>query len=186
MSFFSIAFLSSCLILQSSYAQPTIENWNTFVDPEKRFTLFYPPNLQAKEKENFLSSTDLILTSNSSREFKISISYVANDSSLNYTANEEIVPYNDLRNLEQQIKPAFRIYNIVQNSSEPYSLYGFPTAGNVIDYTKHTGESGRTLNVLGVVKGKNTFLFSYSNSIERFYRYLPTINQIISSIVILK
>ncbi len=49
-------------MIQYVFAQPVVENWNTFVDPEKRFTLFYPPNLQAKGKENFLSSTDLILT----------------------------------------------------------------------------------------------------------------------------
>ena len=96
------------------------------------------------------------------------------------------MPYNDLRNLEQQIKPAFQIYNIVQNSSASYDLYGFPTAGNVIDYTKHNGESGRMLNVLGIVKGESSFLFSYSNSVESFYKYLPTVNQIINSIVILK
>ncbi len=164
-----------------------MENWNTFVDPEKRFTLFYPPNLQAKGKENFLSSTDLTLTNpNSSRQFKITISYSTNDTNLNYAGNEDIVPYNDLTYLEQQIKPAFQIYNIVQNDSESYNLYGFPTAGNIIDYTKHDGESGRMLNVLGIVKGKNSFFVSYSNSVEGFYKYLPTVNQIIGSIVILK
>ncbi len=174
-------------VIQYLIAQPTVENWKTFVDPEKRFTLFYPPNLQAKGKENFLSSTDLILTNpNASRQFKITVSYVANDSSLNYTGNQKIVPYNDLRNLEQQIKPAFQIYNIVQNSSESYDLYGFPTAGDIIDYTRHNGESGRMLNVLGIVKGKSSFLFSYSNSVEGFDRYLPIVNQIINSIVILK
>ncbi len=169
-------------VIQYLIAQPTVENWKTFVDPEKRFTLFYPPNLQAKGKENFLSSTDLILTNpNASRQFKITVSYVANDSSLNYTGNQKIVPYNDLRDLEQQIKPAFQIYNIVQNSSTSYDLYGFPTAGNIIDYTRHNGESGRMLNVLGIVKGKSSFLFSYSNSVEGFYRYLPIVNQIINS-----
>src|SRR6266540_381011 len=183
----SASFLIQSVMIQYVFAQPVVENWNTFVDPEKRFTLFYPPNLQAKGKENFLSSTDLILTNpNASRQFKITVSYVANDSSLNYTGNQKIVPYNDLRNLEQQIKPAFQIYNIVQNSSESYDLYGFPTAGDIIDYTRHNGESGRMLNVLGIVKGKSSFLFSYSNSVEGFDRYLPIVNQIINSIVILK
>ncbi len=182
-----IAFVIPFIIVQTIVAQSAIENWSTFVDPEKRFTLFYPPNLQAKGKENFLSSKDLTLTnSNASREFKITISYITNDSSLNYTGNQKIVPYNDLRNLEQQIKPAFQIYNIVQNSSASYDLYGFPTAGNIIDYTRHNGESGRMLNVLGIVKGKSSFLFSYSNSVEGFDRYLPIVNQIINSIVILK
>ena len=129
----------------------------------------------------------MILTNpNASRQFKITVGYVANDSSLNYKGNEEIVPYNDLRNLEQQIKPAFQIYNVVQNNSESYNLYGFPTAGNIIDYTKHGGESGRMLNVLGIVKGKNSFFVSYSNNVEGFYKYLPTVNQIINSTVILK
>lgn len=185
--FLSLLCLILPIIIQPTFAQSAIENWNTFVDPEKRFTLFYPPSLQAKGKENFLSSSDLTLTNpNSSGQFKITISYTANDTSLNHTGNENIVPYNDLRNLEQQIKPAFQIYNVVQNSSDSYNLYGFPTAGNIIEYTKHDGESGRTLNILGIVKDKSSFLFSYFNSIEGFYRYLPTVDQIINSIVILK
>lgn len=175
------------LVLQSSYTQSAIGNWNTFVDPEKRFTLFYPPSLKVKGKENFLSSTDLTLTSpNSSRVFKITISYAINDTSLNYTHNQEISPENDLKNFEQQIKPAFQLYNIVQNNSGSYNLYGFPTSSNIVDYTKHNGEEGRTLNLFGIIKGKSTFLLSYSNSIEEFYKYLPTVEEIIKSIVILK
>src|SRR6266540_840643 len=162
-----IVFAIQPIVIQHTFAQSAIENWNTFVDPDKRFTLFYPPNLQAKGKENFLSSTDLKLTNpNSSRQFKITISYSTNDTNLNYTGNKESIPYNELRNLEQQIKPAFQIYNVVQNNSESYNLYGFPTAGNIIDYTKHGGESGRMLNVLEIVKGKNSFFVSYSNNVE--------------------
>jgi len=185
-SFSILAYAISTNISQTSFGQ-AIETWQTYVDPDKKFTLYYPPGLQAKGKENFLSSTDLTLTKpNSPRSFQITISYTLNDTSLNYTGKEDIIPENDLRNLEEQLKPAYQIYNVVEGNLTSYDLYGFPTSGNIVDYTKHDGESGRTLNVLGIVKGKNSFLFSYSNSIEAFYKYLPTANEIVKSIVILK
>lgn len=70
-----------------------------------------------------------------------------NDSSLNYTGNEIIVPENNLRNLEERTKAAFQ---------------------------------------LGVVKGKNSFLLSYSNNNKAFYKLLPTVNELMKSIVILR
>ena len=51
-SMFSIAFF--VLNMQSIYAQ-NIENWLTYADPAKRFILFYPPDLELKGRENFLS-----------------------------------------------------------------------------------------------------------------------------------
>lgn len=172
--------------LQIGFGQE-IENWKTYADPDMRFTLFYPPDLQAKGKENFLSSIDMTLIKPGSlRPFKITISYSINDTNLNYTGNEIIKPENNLRNVEEQIRPSHLSYSIVEGNLTTYSLYGFPTVGNIIDYTKHDGESGRALNVFGIIKGKNSFLFSYSNTIEEFYRYLPTIAEIVKSIVILK
>ena len=55
-SMFSIAFF--VLNMQSIYAQ-NIENWLTYADPTKRFILFYPPDLELKGRENFLSSVDV-------------------------------------------------------------------------------------------------------------------------------
>ena len=55
---FSIFF---CVLnIESIYAQ-NIENWQTFTDPAKRFILFYPPDLELKGRENFLSSVDVTL-----------------------------------------------------------------------------------------------------------------------------
>ena len=91
----------SSLYLQPSYGQLDVNNWQTYVDPDKKFTLFYPPGWTTKGKENFLSSIDLTLTNpNSTKPFQITITYIMNDSSLNYTGNEIIVPANNLRNLE--------------------------------------------------------------------------------------
>ncbi len=171
--------------LQSGYGQIEIDNWQTYVDSDKRFTLFYPPGWNIKGKENFLSSIDLTLTNPNSSSFQITISYITNDSSLNYTGDEIIVPENNLRYLEEQMKTAFQLYNIVGKGSPTYSIYGFPTASNIVDYTKYNGEKGRMLNILGVVKGKNTFLFSYSNNKQAFYKLLPTVNELMKSIVIL-
>ena len=97
------------IILQLGYGQNEINNWQTYIDPDKRFTLFYPPGWTSKGKENFLSSIDLTLTNpNSTKPFQVTITYIVNDSSLNYTGNEIIVPANNLQNLEGQLKEAYQ------------------------------------------------------------------------------
>ena len=179
---FSLAFC----ILQYSYGQ-TIENWQTYTDHDKTFTLFYPPGWTAKGKANFLSSTDLTLTNtNSQRPFEISITYIINDTSMNYTGNGDIVPANDLHNVEQQLSPTYQQYTFVKSDSSTYNVYGFPTASNTYDYIKHSGEKGRVLNIFAVVKGKNSFFISYSNNKQSFNKLLLDINEIVKSIVILK
>ena len=91
------------LYLQPSYGQLDVDNWQTYVDPDKKFTLFYPPGWTTKGKENFLSSIDLTLANpNATKQFKITITYIVNDSSRNHTGNEIIDPANNLRNLERQ------------------------------------------------------------------------------------
>ncbi len=182
----TILSILACYILQQSYGQ-TIENWQTYTDAAKKFSLFYPLGWTAKGKANFLSSTDLTLTNlNSQRPFEITITYVINDTSLNYTGNGVIVPANDLHNLEQRLKPAFQQYNFVKSDSSAYSIYGFPTASETFDYIKHSGEAGRVLNILAIVKGKNSFFVSYSNNKQSFNKLLPELNEIVKSIVILK
>ena len=86
-------------IFQFAYGQLEIDNWQTYVIPNKRFTLFYPPGWTTKGKETFLSSIDLTLTNpNATNFFQITITYIVNDSSLNYTGNEIIAPGNNLKN----------------------------------------------------------------------------------------
>ena len=175
------------LYLQPSYGQLDVNNWQTYVDPDKRFTLFYPPGWTIKGKENFLSTIDLTLMNpNSIKPFQITITYIMNDSSLNYTGNEIIVPANNLWNMEKQLKQAYQQFTVVGKGSSAYSVYGFPTASDIVDYTKYNGQTGRMLNVLGVVNGKSTFLLSYSNNKEAFYKSLPIFSEIAKSVVILK
>ena len=182
-----LCFASFVLYLQPSYGQLDVDNWQTYVDPDKKFALFYPFAWITKGKENFLSSNDLTLTNpNATKPIQITITYIMNDSSLNYTGNEIIVPANNLRNLEGQLKGAYQQYVVVGKGSPAYSVYGFPTASDIVDYTKYNGQTGRMLNVLGVVKGKSSFLLSYSNSKQGFYKSLPIVSEIMKSIVILK
>jgi hypothetical protein len=171
-----------------AFSQDNIENWNMYADPGGRFTVFYPSELQAEGKENFLSSVDLTLRNpNFAREFKITIMYNHEDPSLlDYTQGLEISPQNYLLALENQLKPSYQDYNLLDEPSNSNDVYGFPTVSNTLDFTNHLGESGRTLNVLAVINGQGSFLFSYSNSVESFYEYLPTVNQIIKSVVVLK
>ena len=55
-----ISIVFCVLNIESIYAQ-NIENWLTFTDPAKRLILFYPPDLELKGRENFLSSVDVTL-----------------------------------------------------------------------------------------------------------------------------
>jgi hypothetical protein len=66
---FSIFF---CVLnIESIFAQ-NIENWQIFTDPAKRVILFYPPDLELKGRENFLSSVDVTLgNQNFDRGFKM-------------------------------------------------------------------------------------------------------------------
>ena len=182
---FSISF---CILnIESIYAQ-NIENWQTFTDPAKRFILFYPPDLEIKGRENFLSSVDVTLgNQNFNRGFKITVMY--NDdykSLLDHVKGLGISAENYLLAVEEQLKPSYQVYNVGTKFLRSENLYGFPTVSNTVDYTNYLGESGRTKNVLAIVNGKGSFLLSYSNSLEAYNGYLPTVNQIIKSIVILK
>lgn len=175
------------LYLQPTYGQLNVDNWQTYVDPDNKFTLFYPPGWTTRGRENFLSSIDLTLTNpNATKPLQITITYIINDSSLNYTGNEIIVPSNNLRDLEGQLKGAYQQYIVVGKGSPAYSVYGFPTASDIVDYTKYNGQTGRMLNVLGIVKGKSSFLLSYSNNKQAFYKSLPIVSEIMKSIVILR
>ena len=171
----------------SIYAQ-NIENWKTFTDPAKRFILFYPPDLELKGRENFLSSVDLTLGNpNFDKGFKITVTYNDDDKSLlDYVNGQEILPDNYLLAVEEQLKPSYQVYKVGTKFLRSENLYGFPTVSNTVDYTNYLGESGRTKNVLAIVNGKGSFLLSYSNSLEAYNGYLPTVSQIIKSIVILK
>jgi hypothetical protein len=177
-----------CILnIESIYAQ-NIENWLTFTDPAKRFILFYPPDLELKGKENFLSSVDVTLgNQNFDRGFKITATYNDDDKSLlNYAQGQKISPDNYLLTVEEQLKPSYQVYNVGTKFLRSENLYGFPTVSNTVDYTNYLGESGRTKNVLAIVNDKGSFLLSYSNSLIAYNGYLPTVNQIIKSIVILK
>jgi hypothetical protein len=187
-SYFLTTIILFAVNVQAAHGQDAIGDWQTYVDPAGRFTVFYPPDLQTQGKENFLSSTDLILGNSSyPREFKITITYNDDDSSLlQYAEGLELSPENYLLGLENQLKASYQVYNLVSDTSNSDDLYGFPTVSNTVDFTSHLGESGRTMNVLAVINGKGSFIFSYSNTVEAFYEYLPTVNQIMKSVVILK
>lgn len=177
-----------CILnIESIYAQ-NIQNWLTFTDPAKRFILFYPPDLELKGRENFLSSVDVTLgNQNFDRGFKITVTYNDDDKSLlNYAQGQKISPDNYLLAVEEQLKPSYQVYNVGTKFLRSENLYGFPTVSNTVDYTNYLGESGRTKNVLAIVNDKGSFLLSYSNSLKAYNGYLPTVNQIMKSIVILK
>ena len=124
---------------------------------------------------------------NFDRGFKITVTYNDDDKSLlDHVKGLGISAENYLLAVEEQLKPSYQVYNVGTKFLRSENLYGFPTVSNTVDYTNYLGESGRTKNVLAIVNGKGSFLLSYSNSLEAYNGYLPTVNQIIKSIVILK
>ncbi|MGB8164594.1 MAG: hypothetical protein WCF14_06245 [Nitrososphaeraceae archaeon] len=182
-----ISIFSCVLTIEPIYAQ-NIENWRTYTDSTKRFILFYPPDLELKGRENFLSSVDVTLgNQNFDRGFKITVTYNDDDKSLlDHVKGLGISAENYLLAVEEQLKPSYQVYNVGTKFLRSENLYGFPTVSNTVDYTNYLGESGRTKYVLAIVNAKGSFLLSYSNSLEAYNGYLPTVNQIIKSIVILK
>ena len=170
--------------LQLAHAQ---ELAGSYKDPDGRFMIFYPSGWEVNERTDMFSSTDVaFIEPNSTNPIKISITYIINNSMLNHTDNEKIVAEKDLATIENQQKPAFKQYNLVKHGSPKYSIYGVPTASHIIDYSTYSGGSGRILNVLGIVNGKSSFLLSYTNSKEAFYKTLPIAVQMLNSILILK
>ena len=151
-------------------------------------SFYFTLRLEIKGRENFLSDVQLTLgNQNFDRGFKITVNYNDDDKSLlNYAQGQDISLNNYLLAMEEQLKPSYQVYNVGTKFLRSENLYGFPTVSNTVDYTNYLGESGRTKNVLAIVNGKGSFLLSYSNSLEAYNGYLPTVNQIIKSIVILK
>ena len=113
-----ILFSIFCILnIESIYGQ-SIENWQSYTDPAKRFTLFYPPDLETIGRENFLSSVDLTLgNQNFPREFKISVTYNDDDASLlNYAQGLEISPDNyTSRRRENQLKASYKFIIWMKN-----------------------------------------------------------------------
>src|SRR4029079_6477400 len=104
LKWWTITIIASLLLIiniELTYAQ-NIENWQTFTDPAKRFILFYPPDLEIKGRENFLSSVDVTLgNQNFNRGLKITVTYNDDDKSLaNYAQGAEISPDNYLLAME--------------------------------------------------------------------------------------
>ena len=136
------------LNIESIYAQ-NIENWQTFTDPAKRFIIFYPPDLEIKGRENFLSSVDVTLgNQNFDRGFKITVTYNDDDKSLlDHVKGLGISPDNYLLAMEEQLKPSYQVYHVGEKFLRSENLYGFPTVSNTVDYTNYLGESGRLLSI---------------------------------------
>ena len=103
-----------------------------------------------------------------------------------HTQGQDISPDNYLLGVEEQLKPSYQVYKVGTKFLRSENLYGYPTVSNTVDYTNYLGQSGRTKNVLAIVNGKGSFLLSYSNNLEAYNDYLPIVDQIIKSIVILK
>jgi len=165
--------------LQSSTAQ--VQYWQKYTDPGRKFTFLYPPNwIVNKSRNNPGESIDI--TNPDFNRTKITVRYIVNDNTLQ---KQFVNPANELEYLEEEIGVDFSSYNSTGKFPHKYTIQGFPTAGDVLEYSIK-GRVGKMLNVFAVIHGTDSFLFSYSNSNKLFYKYLPNASQIIKSVIILK
>jgi len=170
--------------LQLGNAQ--IENWKRYYDPDQKFTFLHPPNWVVKNTHDNISGyTEVILINPNSTRMKVSVLYNPNDPLLYSKTGKPVVPSRALRNLESQISTEYFFFNSTGKFPHKYSVQGYESASDMVDYEVSEGKPGKMLIVLAKITDKDSLVFSYSESKRTFYRSLSNASQIIKSISIL-
>lgn len=165
--------------LQASTGQ--VQYWQKYTDPGGKFTFLHPPDwIVNKSRNNLGESIDI--TNPESNRTKITVRYIVNDNTLQ---KQFVNPAKELEYLEEEIGVDFSSFNSTGKFPHKYTIQGFPTAGDVLEYSIK-GRVSKMLNVFAVIHGTDSFLFSYSNSNRLFYKNIANVSQIINSVTILK
>jgi hypothetical protein len=128
--------------------------------------------------------TEVILTNPNSTRMKVTVIYTPKDSLLDSNTGKPVVPSWALASLEDQISVDYFFFNSTGKFPHKYSVQGYESASNLVDYEKTKGQPGRMLFVLARINDKDTLVFSYSESKRLFYKSLSNASQIIKSISI--
>jgi hypothetical protein len=183
-----IAFLifSIYSISQLHIGNAQIENWKRYYDPGQKFSFLHPPNWVVNTTHDDISGyTEVILINPNSTRMKVSVFYNPNDPLLSSKTGKPVVPSRALRNLESQISTDYFFFNSTGKFPHKYSVLGYESASDMVDYEVSEGKPGKMLIVLAKITDKDSLVFSYSESKRTFYRSLSNSSQIIKSISIL-
>jgi len=115
---------------------------------------------------------------------KVSVLYDPNDPLLYSKTGKPVVPSRALTNLESQISTDY-FFNSTGKFPHKYSVQGYESASDMVDYELNEGKPGKMLIVLAKITDKDSLVFSYSESKRTFYKSLSNASQIIKSISIL-
>ncbi|CAN5588364.1 hypothetical protein BH18THE1_BH18THE1_00980 [soil metagenome] len=163
-----------------------IENWKRYNDPEQKFTFLYPPNWVINSTYNDANGImEVILMNPNSNRMKVLIAYIPNDPLLFSDTAKPVVPSRALTNLEEDTSVDYVFFNSTGKFPHKYTVQGYESASDIIDYEKIKGRPGKMLIVLAKITDKDTLVFSYTESKRTFYKTLSNASQIIKSISIL-
>jgi len=115
---------------------------------------------------------------------KVLVLYSPNDPLLYSKTGKPVVPSRALTNLESQISTDY-FFNSTGKFPHKYSVQGYESASDMVDYELNEGKPGKMLIVLAKITDKDSLVFSYSESKRTFYKSLSNASQIIKSISIL-
>jgi hypothetical protein len=180
----SILILSIYSISHLQLGNAQIENWKRYNDPGQKFTFLYPPNWVVNNtRHNDINGfTEVILTNPNSTRMKVSVIYTSKDSLLDSNTGKPVVPSRALASLEDQISVDYFFFNSTGKFPHKYSVQGYESASDIIDYEKIEGNPGKMLIVFANISDKDSLVFSYSESKRTFYKSLSNASQIINSI----
>lgn len=187
--------LSTFAISYLQEGNSQVENWTRYDDPGKKFNFLHPPNWKVNTRHVDASGfTEVTLSSPNSTRMKVLVTYTPKDSLLDSPTGVAVVPSRALANLEQQMGEEYLFFNSTGKFPHKYSIQGYPSASDLIDFEKVQGQPGKMLVVLAEVPDRNPFLSKvtdqdtlvvvYSESKRSFYKSLPNATQIIRSISI--
>jgi hypothetical protein len=117
-----------------------------------------------------------------STRMKVSVVYNPKDSFLYSNTGKSVVPSRALTNWETEISTDYFFFNSTGKFPHKYSVQGYESASDIIDYEKIEGNPGKMLIVFAKISDKDSLVFSYSESKRTFYKSLSNASQIINSI----
>ena len=169
--------------LQLGNAQ--VEDRKTYFDVNRKFSFLYPSDWTVNSTHNdFNGYTEVTLVNPHSMRMKISLLYIPNDPLLDSKTGTPVMPSRALTNLESSISPDYVFFNSTGKFPHKYSVKGYQSASDIVDFEKIQGRPGKMLIVYAKITDKDSLVFSYSESKRTFYKSLSNVSQIINSISI--
>ena len=183
--FISILILSIYPITHLPVSNGQISTWTRYYDPGKKFSFSHPPNWNVSTRHVDISGfTEVTLTNPNTNRMKVSIIYTPQDAFLDSNTGKPVLAARALTNLEAEMSADYIFFNSTGKFPHKYSIQGYESASDLIDYEKIKGQSGKMLIVLAKVTNDDSLVFIYTESKRAFYKNLSNASQIIKSVII--